>query len=522
MLTFGEAAEYAGVSLLDLRERLRAASVPAVWGWRAGAAVHLIPLEGLQRTFPELASRTRVAGPSLAERGIELLPADKGADPGILPAGASQPRPNPSSTPSPEGMGPAPVQDHATGPELDRLYGEIEQAAAHNAKLMAELNDAGTGLNKLLEEIHVREQSAQRSTSIELPESDDSSATDKIQQWNQLEAEQRALEKSRRRSQHTSWGLTATFAALLVLVISLKSKWTLMAGQGPDPAPGMPQVDDQRMLPLNELASADASNPVLVEEAAPLTMWDADEQAARMGANEGLTSFEVATGGSTLVDPAEELIPPVSQARLEPSEELVPLQPEAAPEQQESTPDPRSHHPVQPLVLSQEPACLYGKLTAPGQDLRQVLGPCIGPWNEELQSVAGGFRHSGDRFCRHHLIVAKDLGGSVDRARNVATYAREEGLLPPLLRLRVEHGATDLLQKRVGKWVESGFEAGLSGQHTVSAGSQEGRWKIESWVRLQAEPGAQAKLRRFQMELDLALDKGRDAWVSFSWVDGGE
>ncbi len=56
----------------------------------------------------------------------------------------------------------------------------------------------------------------------------------------------------------------------------------------------------------------------------------------------------------------------------------------------------------------------------------------------------------------------------------------------------------------------------------MTQGSSEDRWKIESWVRLQAKPGDQAMLRHFAMEMDLAADKGRDRWASFTWIDGGE
>ncbi|MCA9002893.1 MAG: hypothetical protein KDB61_13295, partial [Planctomycetes bacterium] len=175
---------------------------------------------------------------------------------------------------------------------------------------------------------------------------------------------------------------------------------------------------------------------------------------------------------------------------------------------------------VRATPLSDEAPCRYGNLTGPGKELRGVLGPCMGPWNESTGMVAGGFRHGGERYCRHHLIVAKDLGGSVERARNVAQYAEKEGLLPPLVRLRVEHGAADLLQDRVGKWVESGFEAGLSGDHSVTRGAEADEWIIESWVRLQPEPGSQAHLRNFHMRVQLAALRGQDQVLEFRWIEG--
>ncbi|MFT4649193.1 MAG: hypothetical protein ACI9X4_002431 [Glaciecola sp.] len=527
LLTFGEAAEYAGVSLLDLRERLRLAQVPAVWGWRAGAAVHLVPLKSLHATFPGLIGKARTRGPSLAERGIEVLPESK---PQAAAESVQVHEPLVEKPTLVDPRAPDAPAENPTSPLLEKLYEEIEEAAAHNAKLMDELTEAGTGLNKLLGEIQLREQSASKPTPIILPDESKSVGQDKIEQWKQLEAEQQELENARRRGQHTSWGVTAILAAILVVGFSLKSKDILLASTDPDPASDLPGLDPERNHPADGLFPSDENLAGNAAAQDPMTVWEADERESRMSSGTGLLSFAEALGVHTVeVEPAVITLKDIP-APASPAEEPAVMQAESqvlrnpvpsitatpiAPETNRATVIEQD---LAPLVLSHEPACLYSKLTAPGQELRGVLGPCIGPWNPEIHSVAGGFRHLGERYCRHHLIVAKDLGGSVDRARNVATYAKAEGLLPPLVRLRVEHGASDLLQKRIGKWVESGFEAGLSGQHEVTAGPGQDLWVIKSWVRLQSEPGAQAKLQHFTMELQLAADKARDRWISFAWA----
>ncbi|HRV82115.1 MAG TPA: hypothetical protein P5218_11795, partial [Planctomycetota bacterium] len=73
LLTFGEAAEFAQVSLMELRNQLRKLSIPTLLGWRGGVALQLVSLETLEQIYPGLAQRHRKSGPSLVERGIRLV-----------------------------------------------------------------------------------------------------------------------------------------------------------------------------------------------------------------------------------------------------------------------------------------------------------------------------------------------------------------------------------------------------------------------------------------------------------------
>ena len=68
----------------------------------------------------------------------------------------------------------------------------------------------------------------------------------------------------------------------------------------------------------------------------------------------------------------------------------------------------------------------------------------------------------------------------------------------------------------MGKWLESGFEAVVSGSHSLKQVKGTDRWKVRSWVRLRKGPET-TELRHFTMEFDLAADKGRDRLVSFEW-----
>ncbi len=503
LLTFGEAAEYAGVSLLDLRERLRGAGVSAVWGWRAGSAIHLVTLESLQSTFPGLGDRRRLPNRSLRERGIEILPE---SPPVAAPS-------EPCETKS---------EGDAAERQLIELHGGIEEAVAQNAKLMAELSDAGSGIDKLLGDAQNKSPQSPHASWVDSLRRSKPSPKDRVRQWNELEAQQRELDEERKRKQLRSWLITTLAAVCFVAVVSIKSKDILMAGSGPDPAPNMAGVDSERR---SEKIAGQLSTELA---SGPMGQMPPEHESELLSGVSNLVSFETASGTARPAA-SEGEFPELSNSQSVPAHanapvQLVPLtgeQVQVDGEEEVTTQPPADVSqgaPLAPLVLSKGPPCLYAKLTAPGQELRAVLGPCIGPWNEKSNTVTGGFRHSGERYCRHHLIVAKDLGGSVDRARNVASYARKEGLLPPLVRLRVEHGAADLLQTRVGKWVESGFEAGLSGQHEVRQGDTEDHWSIRSWVRLQAKPGGKAELKRFKMELELGADKGRDRWVSFDWL----
>lgn len=162
------------------------------------------------------------------------------------------------------------------------------------------------------------------------------------------------------------------------------------------------------------------------------------------------------------------------------------------------------------------PACAWWGVTQPEGALRELLGPCQGPWDDERLAVVGLHRHRGLHTCTHHLAFLRDRGGDLARETAAATAAKREGLPAPLMTQRVEGAARRMLRERVGTWVESGFEAG--GQHSLVQLDQ-GGWRVDSWVRL-LEQGDQTRVRRFILELVLADGPHFDWLVGFEWTTG--
>ena len=173
--------------------------------------------------------------------------------------------------------------------------------------------------------------------------------------------------------------------------------------------------------------------------------------------------------------------------------------------------------PEPPQALRESgPACAWWDVTQPEGALRELLGPCQGPWDEERLAVVGLHRHRGSQTCTHHLAFLRDRGGDLAREKSAAAAAKREGLPAPLMTQRVEGAARRMLRQRVGAWVDSGFEAG--GNHSLAQLDQ-GGWRVDSWVRL-LEQGSQVRLRRFSLELVLADGPHFDWLVGFEWTAG--
>ena len=160
------------------------------------------------------------------------------------------------------------------------------------------------------------------------------------------------------------------------------------------------------------------------------------------------------------------------------------------------------------------PPCVWWDVTQPGGALRSLLGPCQGPWNEEASVVVGLHRHKGVQTCTHHLAFLRDRGGNLSRETSAANAAKLEGLPAPLMTQRVEGAARRMLRERVGNWIESGFEAG--GRHHLRSRS-DGSWRVSSWVRL-SEPQGDARLKRFELDVQLADGPHLDRELKFTWL----
>ncbi|HPF15516.1 MAG: hypothetical protein H6830_04705 [Planctomycetes bacterium] len=537
LLTFGEAAEFAQVSLMELRNQLRKLSIPTRLGWRGGVALQLVSLETLEQIYPGLAQRHRKSGPSLVERGIRLVhkepevsqaskepkhPAPRAPKAQATNPKVPKPKTQPPSTQAPSTQPVARQPEPPVAPDepdLKQLYREIEEATARNERLLEELAQAGEGLERLLNPAPVeappasRTPAAQRplqATAIPIPlevraaGSASEEALARTEEWKRLVQAESHLERSHRRVQWASW----SFAALLVFLVAYKGSDWMLAGP---PNTGRPLPASDPFRAENELGSTLFAQGPTSEDFAQVPSPGEAAPAEPSGAP--LVSFAEAVAAPNLLvpEPRPDSKPASGFMEASAPRKVESGVTEAAADSMGSASE------FLDLVLSEDPACKFGNLTAPGQPLRDVLGPCLGPWNAELKAVAGGFRYAGIPLCRHHYTFQKELGGSIERASTVAHFAEQEGLVPPLVRLRVEHGASQLLQARVGKWVESGFEAGVSNSHRVTRQGTPDVWRIESWVRLQTGTTEAPELRHFTMEIELGADRGRDRLLSFAW-----
>lgn len=156
-------------------------------------------------------------------------------------------------------------------------------------------------------------------------------------------------------------------------------------------------------------------------------------------------------------------------------------------------------------------ACTWWAMTQPGADLRPVLGPCKGPWDDSQEAVVGLHRDGSQALCSHHLRFVRELGGDLEAELASALAAREGGLPPPLLAMRIDGAARALIRERVGRWLESGFETGRDHQLTSLGGD---RWGLRTWVVAAQEDGDLARLR-VELELSLADGPHQDTLESF-------
>ena len=556
LLTFGEAAEFAGVSLMELRNSLRAAKVKPHWGWRGGVALQLVSLAELEALYPVLQQRRRQTGLSLAQRGILLV------DPGgqaPKPQGNQRPgiHPPASKRPNTREQAAAMAAQNAADPvvlpndeNLQSLCQEIESAAVRNDKLLSEMDQTGRGIQEVLDHGERSVASAEsvskpdsgkagtknpgpkkQRLSLEISDPEVSEQDARKAEWERLVHQESNMQRKHRRVQWASWSV----ALGLMLLVAFQGKQMLFGkggsgfsrpSQDPERADRMAQAGGESSAQPNS-RPVSSSNPLVAGGPAQSPFTTTGKNGGLVSPQEamaapdnlplissgGLVSGAVAAGA-----PLEEEAEAMEAALSETEAQTVGVQEGIlSPDQELPVLSGEEGKGYLALQFSGKPPCRFHSLTAPGQELRGVLGPCIGPWNKAEKAVAGGFRHGGHTLCRHHYSFQRDERGGIDQASKIAQYAITEGLLPPLLRLRVQHGASELLIDKVGKWLESGFGAGLSGTHKLEQLEGQDRWRVSSWVRLRKGPES-TELRHFTMEICLTQDRGRDRLVSFEWV----
>jgi len=165
-----------------------------------------------------------------------------------------------------------------------------------------------------------------------------------------------------------------------------------------------------------------------------------------------------------------------------------------------------------------ERACSFFAATVSGEELRGILGPCFGKYDEELEAVLGGHLYRGRAYCQHHHFFGRYLSASVEKAREVAAFAIAEGTLPPLLRLRVVRRATEILAEKAPDRVASGMEGGTRDEHELRALGVEDGYALVSWY--EAPEGEDGTVRaRFEMRLKIDSSRDGDQLLSFEILE---
>jgi hypothetical protein len=174
---------------------------------------------------------------------------------------------------------------------------------------------------------------------------------------------------------------------------------------------------------------------------------------------------------------------------------------------------------AQPEGQGMGKGCLYFAVTRPGMEGRELIGPCQGVWSPSLGAVAAS-HHRGEHWsCRGHDHFDRTLDGSMVRAREMAMVAKAEGLLSPLLSLRVERSAASMLREEVPVWIQSGFESGLLGVgHIVEPMTTADHWMVQSWVRYLDFAGVEIR-RRFRLSMALGDGPRGDVLLSLQWEE---
>lgn len=485
LLTIGEAAELAGVALLDLRRHIRAGRLKTTRAQRLGDELDLLSLKQLIHVCPSAGRREYRPELSLRERGIELVVRDMQV-PQLLPL---KPHLEPEAKPL-EAREPAPAEERA----LPQVGLEVEQLERQIEALKAQVQRARERNQSLLQKLEMAGADAPLGLDDEAqPALRRSRFRDRVQ--GEYVSLDRKLSEVGGGSSAAAWlvGSAAVVSGLLLVM------WARSPVYAAASVPNIPRADQARERQSAVLGA-------LLESAA----------ASRRAAERE---------GSMAVLPALESEPdavpdPVAVVAQVP-ERISPKAAVETPEQTPLEPEPlelAAKIEAEPAAVSSGDPCEMFPLTSAGQPLREVLGPCLGPWNPTEEAVVGSHRRGGKTWCRQHFVIASELGGSVVRAKQIADFARREGLTPPLMQMRIDLAAQASLTEHAGAWIESGFESGTPMDHT--AVRQEGRdcWRLDSWVRLADEQG-HVNRRIFRVQLALGGAEYLDRVLDFEWLD---
>lgn len=477
LLTLGEAAELLGLPDMVLGREVRAGRLETAVGWRRGRLTRVVRAGELASLDPTVLERQLPPAVPVELSSVEALESQE--------TGTSAAETPGASLPSPSAQGPAGSGGEATL-ELPSAVNAGDTDAATVEGRAPSPGDAPASAA-----VPDGEVASPGPTREGAPVED--SVAHELQQVLELRRVQHAVELEEERA-------VGARSARRVVALQ-RTQWALLAGLGLVLALALPSVDDGGLV--HGAASVDPP----AAQAEPAT------QPVQPQASPAAVPMEIRRAIEAEATP---LLPvPVPVPLPGPVEEEASLEVGSASPPEEP---PASHETLGPTPARPgEPPCAYFERTRPGEELRALLGPCSGAWSDEHQAVAGVLRRGGEAYCRHHHFFAEQLRGSVARAEEVAALAEREGLVPPLLDLRIDRAGAAFLRRRVGDWVESGFEAGLVGGegHEVRCLGED-RWHLSSWVRYLDVGGVE---HRRVFEMDLRLDDGPegDRLLSFEW-----
>lgn len=522
VLSLAEAAAWVGVGHIALRARLDSGGVHLLAGKRRGRALRLVRVCDLRELFPSV-----VATPCpLMDGSTEVWPDEE--VPGALFAGLSRLGPVTGRGAAPrcgsdavggdeEGSVEAGSEETARylRQQLGRTRTEVAATKDENARLKRELLSSAEAVKIWLD--CVRVDSVRRvppviispAPKVHIPRSP-AAGRDR---WSSPTP---GVEASRRASQWDSWQHRFTLLAGGLLVgAGLLGGSGIVGGLGrgstvsafePRDVPekqaqgGMSGPRWVRAVAPAEVRIAEAVglDPVVDPDPGDATEWDGPSSADQHSANEA---------GSRHGMESEEIAPPLVVERSAPPMVIAPGSAILAASV------------VQRGVQAMGESCMYTSVTRPGMEGRELIGPCQGSWSPRLGAVLASHHRDDHWTCRGHEHFDRALGGSMVRAREVAAVAKAEGVLSPLMSLRVERGAVSMLREEIPVWIQSGFESGILGVgHFVEPMAADAHWRVNSWVRYVDFAGVEIH-RRFRLSLALGDGPRGDVLLSLQWAE---
>ncbi|HIK62232.1 MAG TPA: hypothetical protein EYF98_16265 [Planctomycetes bacterium] len=542
VLSLAEAAAWVGVGHLALRTGLDVAEVQLLAGMRGGRALRLVRVCDLRAAFPAVGHKPSPG----AEWFTEVRPEEE--VPGALLAGLSRLRPAAGDRPAPfikptdqdfapqEAQGTDEPASRETSrylrQQLDRTRAEVTVTKEENSRLKHELLSSADAVKKWLD--CVRDDAVKAAPPTLETEGLEAAPPTLETEGVEVDSPRPSVAPVTRQSlpparhkalESASWQHRFSLVVGVVLVlVGLIGGSGIVGGLGwgkRGPASerhDAPEQQAQMVVTRSDQSQTDAPagggkvvtvpqstdrEPEPLEEAE----WQGPSDMALIALfNAGILDVEPSTDPEVAA-PEETPAPPLVAVRSAPPMMVA----------------PGSAILAAPLAQSGEQgageSCLYFALTRSGMEGRELIGPCQGVWSPRLGAVMASHHRDDHWSCRGHDHFDRTLDGSMVRAREMAMVAKAEGLLSPLLSLRVERSAASMLREEIPVWIQSGFESGLLGVgHIVEPMATADHWMVHSWVRYLDFAGVENQ-RRFRLSLALGDGPRGDFLLSLQWEE---